>query len=361
MLDEGKLSGLIASIYDAALDAALWPAVIANVTAATNASTAGFISFNHAEGRAEIVPIGFDPDAARSYVDYYWQVDPFLPAVVSGTPGRVLTGRMLMSYDEWARTEIHNEWSVPNGVVETAALLIEQSPACTAAIAVGRGDVSRPFGSAEFEVLQILAPHLKRAFQVQRRLAASWQRNEALDRLRDGVVLVDRGARVLFANAAAEDLLKDKDGLRTDRGLLTAPFAAQTAALRALIAGQGGSLSLPRPRRAPLGIVVVPMRGEASWLIRDQPAALVFLADADGDAAPPDQRLQAMFGLTRAQAALAREIARGEGLDAAAERLGIARATARTHLADVFAKTGTRRQAELVRLLLRISPGLRDS
>ncbi len=360
MLDENGLSGLVASIYDAALDAALWPAVIENVTTATGADTAGLISFSHANGRAEILPIGFDAGAARSYFDYYWRIDPFLPAVIGGTPGRVLAGRMIMSPSEWARTEIHNDWSIPNRVVESAALLIDRSPDCTAAIAVGRADVSNAFGPEEFEVLEHLAPHLKRAFRVQRRLAASWQRSEALDRLRDGVVLVDRDARVLFANPAAEALLTANDGLRTERGALAAPLSAQTAALRALIAGQGGSLSLPRPGRAPLGIVVVPMRSEASWLIGERPAALVFIANADGNPAPPSQRLQAMFGLTPAQAALAREIARGDGLDAAAGRLGVARATARAHLAEVFAKTGTNRQAELVGLLLRISPNLLD-
>jgi len=360
MADESSLSGLIASIYDAALDAALWPTVIANVTAATDAGTAGFISFNPDEGRAEILPIGFDANAARSYLEYYWRIDPFLPAVVSGTPGRVLTGRMVMSPAEWARTEIHNDWSVPNRIVEAAALLIERSPDCTAAIAVGRADVNHAFGPEEFEVLHHLAPHLKRAFQVQRHLAASWQRNEALDRLRDGVMLVDRGARVVFANAAAEAILRENGGLGTERGILTAPFAAQTAVLHALIAGEGGSLLLPRPGRAPLGIVVIPMRSEASWLISDRPAALVFIADADREATPPGQRLQAMFGLTPAQAALAREIVRGDGIEAAADRLGVTRATARAHLAQVFAKTGTSRQAELVRLLLRISPNLLD-
>jgi len=43
-----------------------------------------------------------------------------------------------------------------------------------------------------------------------------------------------------------------------------------------------------------------------------------------------------------------------------ASRLGISLATARTHLAHVFDKTGTRRQAELVRLLLRSQPAVRE-
>jgi DNA-binding CsgD family transcriptional regulator len=56
--------------------------------------------------------------------------------------------------------------------------------------------------------------------------------------------------------------------------------------------------------------------------------------------------------LTPAQAALAREMIQADGVAAAAKRLGISYATARSHLAQIFQKTGTCRQAELIRLVL---------
>jgi DNA-binding CsgD family transcriptional regulator len=64
------------------------------------------------------------------------------------------------------------------------------------------------------------------------------------------------------------------------------------------------------------------------------------------------QSLREDFGLTPAEAALAFEILKADGLKAAANRLHISLATAHTHLAHVFDKTGARRQAELVRLIL---------
>jgi DNA-binding CsgD family transcriptional regulator len=54
-----------------------------------------------------------------------------------------------------------------------------------------------------------------------------------------------------------------------------------------------------------------------------------------------------------AEAALALEIVKGDGRDAAAARLGISLSTARTHLSRIFEKTGAGRQAELVVLLNR--------
>ena len=64
--------------------------------------------------------------------------------------------------------------------------------------------------------------------------------------------------------------------------------------------------------------------------------------------------------MTSAEAAVAVEVLEADGLRAVASRLGISLATARTHLAHVFDKTGTRRQAELVRLLLRGQPAVRE-
>lgn len=62
--------------------------------------------------------------------------------------------------------------------------------------------------------------------------------------------------------------------------------------------------------------------------------------------------LRRRFGLTRAEAILALEICKGDGRAAAAKRCGISVSTAHTHLNRIFSKTGTRRQAELLRLLL---------
>ncbi len=67
-------------------------------------------------------------------------------------------------------------------------------------------------------------------------------------------------------------------------------------------------------------------------------------------------RLAAAYGLTRAEAGVALAVVEAGGLARAASRLGISRSTARTHLQHVFQKTGVHRQAELVRLLLTLSP-----
>jgi DNA-binding CsgD family transcriptional regulator len=81
---------------------------------------------------------------------------------------------------------------------------------------------------------------------------------------------------------------------------------------------------------------------------------MLVISDPEFEAASHKERLKMLFGLTPAEAAFAMEIVKGDGRRAAAQRRGIACSTARTHLSSIFEKTGTRRQAELVRLLLQM-------
>ena len=80
--------------------------------------------------------------------------------------------------------------------------------------------------------------------------------------------------------------------------------------------------------------------------------AVIFVNDPDRNGKPDAVQLQEKFGMTPAEARFAAEILKGDGIQAAADRLSISRATARTHLSRIFDKTGTRRQAELVGVLM---------
>jgi DNA-binding CsgD family transcriptional regulator len=71
---------------------------------------------------------------------------------------------------------------------------------------------------------------------------------------------------------------------------------------------------------------------------------------------PPTRLLERVYGLTNAEADVALRVLRGDGLKPVCEELSLSMATVKTHLQHVFDKTDTHRQAELVRLLLTITP-----
>jgi len=79
------------------------------------------------------------------------------------------------------------------------------------------------------------------------------------------------------------------------------------------------------------------------------------LIDLDRRIEPPVEVLRRIYGLTRAESQVAMRVLNGDGLAPIAEELSVSLTTVRTHLQRIFDKTGTHRQAELVRLLLTVS------
>jgi DNA-binding CsgD family transcriptional regulator len=109
----------------------------------------------------------------------------------------------------------------------------------------------------------------------------------------------------------------------------------------------------PRPSgKRPYVIPVGPVSRQYPALSAFRPALCVVITDPDCQTLLPAHQLRASFGLTGAEAHLAARLAIGEDLRSAADKLKITYGTARSRLAEIFRKTDTRRQGELIRLLL---------
>ena len=192
----------------------------------------------------------------------------------------------------------------------------------------------------------------------------------ALDRVGGGVIIVDMAARILFVNRRAETILADESGLAKCHGAVRARDPAAERQLRLAIADctartlstPGGKVDIPRGAdRPPLRVLVAPAERETDhsnmrWLRTARPAAILILIDREQKQRPDKEQLRRRFGLTSAEVSVAFEILKGGGTKAAAVRLGILPSTVRSHLKQIFQKTGTFRQAELVRLLLEEEP-----
>jgi DNA-binding CsgD family transcriptional regulator len=85
-------------------------------------------------------------------------------------------------------------------------------------------------------------------------------------------------------------------------------------------------------------------------------AAAVFVTPALENSPPPSEALAALYDLTPTEARVMIEIASGKNRAATAIALGIADSTVKTHLARVFAKTGTSTQPELAKLVASLTP-----
>jgi DNA-binding CsgD family transcriptional regulator len=184
-------------------------------------------------------------------------------------------------------------------------------------------------------------------------------------RLAHAVILVDERGRVVRMNRRATEIVAQGDGLLVHHGVLRGMRPADTAALHRIIGeavhrepcngyAAGVGLRLERPcRRWPLTALVTPLRAHRSPS-NGHAVAVVFVSDPEHAPAIDTGMLRQWFGLTPAEARLAVVLAQGHSLAEALDRLGVGVNTARTQLKTIFGKTGTNRQAELVRLLLSV-------
>jgi DNA-binding CsgD family transcriptional regulator len=369
------LSEFIGSIYDTALDPDAWLPMLdrlANLLAATTG--AHFGSYNSTTYVTRNVAPRFDPKYIRSFAEYWGSRDIFWQRGANHPVGAVFMPETFMSREEHCRTDIFNQWYKPQGAEALLRTnLLVEGPVSTV-VTVGRRYSEGDFRASEIRLFAALIPHLQRAVQLQLRLAGvdgpSPGSAELLNRLRQGVLLVDAAARVIFANRPAEIMLRAGGGVFLGRDGLRAETPGETAVLRRIIAdcaapkdelgGAGGRLRLPRENRAPLTVLVVPHRAGMAWIDVARPRAILFITDPEEADTVRHESLQQDFGLTPAEAGFTREILKAAGLQAAADRLGISLTTARTHLAHVFDKTGTHRQSELVRLILQSQPAIRE-
>jgi DNA-binding CsgD family transcriptional regulator len=86
--------------------------------------------------------------------------------------------------------------------------------------------------------------------------------------------------------------------------------------------------------------------------LTDEARAVLFIADTEGRQIDTTQNLETLYQLTHAEADLVRLVSEGRSLEQVAKERGVTMNTVRSQLKQVFSKTDTSRQGDLVHLVL---------
>lgn len=217
--------------------------------------------------------------------------------------------------------------------------------------------------------VQTIVAELDATAQRHRALMAVLRQSEC------GIVVVGADQNVLFANPAAQAILDAGDGLELRRNMLR-PTRYQDAvrfhaALDAVIApprhrdmrrDRGAMLLLerPGPDRPLIAVIAPPERDGLSAAgtgegraDHGRAAAIIRLMRPEASVARGLEPICHLHGLSPVETQLVACLTRGLTLGEAATSMRIKPDTARTYLKQVFAKTDTHRQTDLLQLLLR--------
>jgi DNA-binding CsgD family transcriptional regulator len=217
---------------------------------------------------------------------------------------------------------------------------------------------------------ELITPHIRRSMLIGK--AIDLHRVEAatladtLDELASGTFIVDATARIIHANLAAHRLIAEADLLRARNGRLSVLEPRGRSLLELCAAAENGDaavgkggIALPLAARTGERYVahVLPLTSGARRKagVSYAATAVLFIRKAGLDMPSPPEAVTRQFKLTSAEVRVLFAIVQIGGVPEVAPVLGISEQTVKSHLHHIYEKTGTRRQADLVKLVASFS------
>lgn len=315
--------------------------------------------------------VGLDEGYQAIFVKHAVEGLPWSDARPEDIRGRFSHGELLVDPGTVADRAFYHEYMQPQGLAPEPPVfhVIEtEGGRPLAGIVIYRREGRSPIEEDDLAMLDSLVPHLARAYALYCVLRSEEHERRALteviDRMPTGVILVDADAKVILMNRSAEKVLAAEDGIRLWEGRPAASDSRENRKLQALLrsaaatdpqAGNaaGAVLCFSRPSgKRPLTGMVGPLMAAAPDMATDEARALLFIADPEDGYSSASEVLEGLYELTHAEADLVRLISEGRSLEEVAELRGVRMNTVRSQLKQVFAKTDTNRQGELVHLVL---------
>lgn len=215
--------------------------------------------------------------------------------------------------------------------------------------------------------MKLIVPHVRRAALIGNvislRTCEAATLADTLDGLAAGMFLVDKTGRIVHANISGHAMLDEGIVLRNAGGWLAANeldadqmlkdvFAAADGGDTAVgIKGVAVSLEAPGGERFVAHVLALTAGARSRAGSTYTAVAAVFVHKAALEAPSAPDALARAYDLTAMELRVLLGIVQVGGGPTVAHDIGISETTVRTHLKHIFAKTGTHRQADLVKLV----------
>ena len=362
-----ELSSLIADIYDATLDPALWQQTLANISAYVGGYSAVLFWHETATETAQaLYSFNDDPEYTRLYFEKYLSMDPFFPASQFVDAGVVYRSNDIVPQAELEETQFFKEWIEPQGIVDAIAVNLEKGLTRSSFLAIRTNAEYGPADDSMLSRIKALVPHLQRAVTIGRLFNSAHNVEHALtqtlDHVEAAVFLLTSDGVISFANEPATKMLEDATLVHQSSGSLRAlsPNVDQIL-YDVLAAARGGDKSLGlRGIAIPLSDAdlnqwfahILPLRSGRRYRAGDSFAAdvAVFIRQTPPNAPPPLEAIAKRYGLLPSEVRVLDALIKVHGVRELAAFLGLSEATVKTHIQNLFRKTGTNRQIALRKL-----------
>jgi DNA-binding CsgD family transcriptional regulator len=357
-------------LLEAALDPQQWTAALSAIARYGGAKGAALLPIQGRLPQRALI----SPELEGALQDYFaqqWQIrDEREHALPKMRRTGIATDQDFVTEWQLKHSDYYNDYLTRHDINWSACVDI-RSGGEEWALILERGNRLGHFELREQERILLLSPLVKQAATLSQQLAFAKVVGvaDAFDLIGGACILINRFGKVFRANSSAEPYFRD--GLSLSEKELSCILPSDTSALRRIIISlcdetDAKLLRTPRSmvvqRRSgrPFIVQAISLSGIVSEVF--SPArVLLFIVDPFGDSASASaDELRRAFGLTQAEALLVLKLKDDMPLAVVAEQIGITYQTARTHLKNIMHKTQTKRQAELLSIVQRMSVRILD-
>ena len=262
-----------------------------------------------------------------------------------------------VTQQELAKTDFHHFILQPFDIAHSFVMYLGGSAAGAMTLGISRSRRAGAYRPEELDTAHGLLPHLRNVISLQNVIA-----NGLLDGLqgRHAIWVLSKDGRIRARNGLAHDhpIL----GERANQPIPAHPAdrPAFTVALERVLSGTQLRAQLCLRDASGIPACMAQLnhcKREAflDWLLPDPPAVLLSLHPLSGDSAELEPVLTRLFALTAAECRVATGMLELASPHLVASSLCRSEETVRSQLKAIYAKTGVHSQAELIKLLFRLS------
>jgi DNA-binding CsgD family transcriptional regulator/PAS domain-containing protein len=375
------LSQVIGKIYDCAIDPTLWVPTLTSIRDKMDMAYVhvNFIDGNyHANGTNSHLSV-FQSEWSQDWMDrlpqWYGQI-PGLERWAAMDVDDSNSQMLCVTEDEFQKSEVYLQWVRPQGLRDYCFTQVAKRNRMTGSVGAATYSSRDLINDNERGMFRLLAPHFRRSLLIsglldEGKLQVQLYR-QLLDRIGTGILMVGQGARLVYANEAADQLLASGASLTLRHNTVTAASPPHAKGLRSALDRAcaqedsalghfGNGIPLPGSDGSMAVCYVLPL-GKSERRRELGPGLAAIFVTTHGESIPPAlEVLSALSGLTTREARVALLIAGGALPSEVAAQLGISIHTTRKHLAHAFEKTGVNSQQGLTKFISALSLPLAES
>ena len=375
MSDQDAFERILASLYEAMLDDALWPATSALIDEACDTVGNVLLVTDGSKDEVQITFAGLyyrgerRDDWAREYIERYHPIDERAPRLRQLPDSRLVHITELYTAEELQTSPTYNESMRRLSGQDSLNARLKVQDGCHIVWGIGDPVGRSGWESAQLTMVKALMPHIRQFVRVRQALVSAEvlgvSETTLLDNTRVGVIHLDRRGRIVEANDRARAILRHGDALTDRDGELRARQPTDHARLERLVAGAlstssapavSGSMTLHRASvLLPFVVHVKPVSVRQPDFGTPRAAVLVLIVEPGRQSRLDLSLVSETLGLTPAESQVAIWLAQGQTVREIAVATGRTEAAIHYHLHQIYQKRGIARQADLIRLVLSLA------